>query len=151
MDSPDNQDAPRNNANAALVFEFCYKFINIAKSYFGKIDEESIKNNFVLIYELIDGKVLHPFFRASTQSPSTFQKSTTSGILKIAKSIPSKHTSRPRVLSLLLLLLYVRRCIPYMCTHLDHNRKNRRRLPLRQLAQRVGGAQMSNIRRMRLS
>jgi AP-2 complex subunit mu-1 len=45
----------RNNANAALVFEFCYRFINICKSYFGKIDEESIKNNFVLIYELIDG------------------------------------------------------------------------------------------------
>ncbi|RDB22239.1 AP-2 complex subunit mu [Hypsizygus marmoreus] len=42
------------NANAALVFEFCYRFINIAKSYFGKIDEESVKNNFVLIYELID-------------------------------------------------------------------------------------------------
>ncbi|KAK0482676.1 Mu homology domain-containing protein [Armillaria novae-zelandiae] len=44
----------KNNANAALVFEFCYRFINIAKSYFGKIDEEAIKNNFVLIYELID-------------------------------------------------------------------------------------------------
>lgn len=45
------------NANAALVFEFCYRFINIAKSYFGKVDEESVKNNFVLIYELIDGAV----------------------------------------------------------------------------------------------
>jgi len=44
----------RNNANAALVFEFCYRFISVAKSYFGKVDEESIKNNFVLIYELID-------------------------------------------------------------------------------------------------
>lgn len=42
------------NANAALVFEYCYRFINIARSYFGKIDEEAIKNNFVLIYELID-------------------------------------------------------------------------------------------------
>ena len=47
----------RNNANAALVFEFCYRFISIAKSYFGKVDEESIKSNFVLIYELIDGAV----------------------------------------------------------------------------------------------
>jgi AP-2 complex subunit mu-1 len=45
----------RTNANAALVFEFCYRFINIARSYFGKVDEESVKNNFVLIYELIDG------------------------------------------------------------------------------------------------
>jgi hypothetical protein len=45
----------RTNANAALVFEFCYRFINIGKSYFGKVDEESVKNNFVLIYELVDG------------------------------------------------------------------------------------------------
>ena len=46
---------PRTNANAALVFEFCYRFINICKSYFGKVDEEAVKNNFVVIYELIDG------------------------------------------------------------------------------------------------
>ncbi|KAF8197612.1 Mu homology domain-containing protein [Pholiota molesta] len=44
----------KTNANAALVFEFCYRFINICKSYFGKVDEESVKNNFVVIYELID-------------------------------------------------------------------------------------------------
>jgi AP-2 complex subunit mu-1 len=44
----------KTNANAALVFEFCYRFINICKAYFGKIDEESVKNNFVVIYELID-------------------------------------------------------------------------------------------------
>ncbi|KAF8634543.1 hypothetical protein AX15_000841 [Amanita polypyramis BW_CC] len=44
----------KTNANAALVFEYCYRFINITKSYFGKIDEEAVKNNFVLIYELID-------------------------------------------------------------------------------------------------
>ncbi|ETW86263.1 hypothetical protein HETIRDRAFT_167529 [Heterobasidion irregulare TC 32-1] len=44
----------KNNANAALVFEFCYRVISICKSYFGKVDEESVKNNFVLIYELID-------------------------------------------------------------------------------------------------
>ena len=51
----------RCNANAALVFEFCYRFISIAKSYFGKVDEEAVKNNFVLIYELIDGEpVFYP-------------------------------------------------------------------------------------------
>ncbi|KAE9397285.1 clathrin adaptor, mu subunit [Gymnopus androsaceus JB14] len=44
----------KTNANAALVFEFCYRFINICKSYFGKMDEEAIKNNFVLVYELVD-------------------------------------------------------------------------------------------------
>lgn len=43
------------NANAALIFEFCYRFINIGRSYFGKLDEEAVKANFVLIYELLDG------------------------------------------------------------------------------------------------
>ena len=43
------------NANAALVFEFLYRFIVLGKGYFGKFDEEAVKNNFVLIYELLDG------------------------------------------------------------------------------------------------
>ena len=55
----------RTNANAALVFEFCYRFINICKAYFGKIDEESVKNNFVVIYELIDGQLLVELFLSS--------------------------------------------------------------------------------------
>lgn len=46
------------NANAALIFEFCYRFINIGRSYFGKLDEEAVKANFVLIYELLDGTYL---------------------------------------------------------------------------------------------
>lgn len=45
----------RCNASAALVFEFLYRFISISRSYFAKLDEESVKNNFVLIYELLDG------------------------------------------------------------------------------------------------
>lgn len=44
------------NANASLIFEFCYRVVNIGRSYFGKFDEEAVKNNFVLIYELLDGK-----------------------------------------------------------------------------------------------
>ncbi|GHJ85483.1 hypothetical protein NliqN6_1885 [Naganishia liquefaciens] len=42
------------NANAALVFEFLYRFVSISRSYFGKLDEEAVKSNFVLIYELLD-------------------------------------------------------------------------------------------------
>jgi len=44
----------KTNASAALVFEFCYRVIAIGRSYFGKFDEDSVKNNFVLIYELLD-------------------------------------------------------------------------------------------------
>ena len=41
--------------NAALVFEFMYRIISLGRAYFGKLDEESVKDNFVLIYELLDG------------------------------------------------------------------------------------------------
>lgn len=42
----------------AMVFEFLNKMVVVMNSYFGKITEENIKNNFVLIYELLDGKLL---------------------------------------------------------------------------------------------
>lgn len=48
----------KQNVNAAMVFEFLLKIIDVMQSYFGKISEENIKNNFVLIYELLDGNDL---------------------------------------------------------------------------------------------
>uniref|UniRef100_A0A7S0N9W6 MHD domain-containing protein n=1 Tax=Pyramimonas obovata TaxID=1411642 RepID=A0A7S0N9W6_9CHLO len=42
------------NANAALAFKFMVQVTQLLKSYFNKFDEESIRNNFVLIYELLD-------------------------------------------------------------------------------------------------
>ncbi|EEC15336.1 clathrin-adaptor protein, putative, partial [Ixodes scapularis] len=44
----------RQNVNAAMVFEFLLKMCEVMQSYFGKISEENVKNNFVLIYELLD-------------------------------------------------------------------------------------------------
>ena len=38
-----------------MVFELLYRLVGICRSYFGKMDEEAVKNNFVLIYELLDG------------------------------------------------------------------------------------------------
>lgn len=46
----------KSNANAAIVFEFLYRFIGLGKGYFSKFDEDAVKNNFVLIYELLDGQ-----------------------------------------------------------------------------------------------
>lgn len=48
----------KQNVNAAMVFEFLLKIIDVMQSYFGKISEENIKNNFVLIYELLDGELM---------------------------------------------------------------------------------------------
>merc|ERR1712183_698405 len=44
----------KQNVNAVMVFEFLTKMCQVMTSYFGKINEENIKNNFVLIYELLD-------------------------------------------------------------------------------------------------
>jgi len=44
----------KQNINAAMCFEFLNKAVEVMQSYFGKVSEENIKNNFVLIYELLD-------------------------------------------------------------------------------------------------
>ncbi|XP_003748524.1 AP-2 complex subunit mu [Galendromus occidentalis] len=44
----------KQNVNAAMVFEFLLKMCEVMQSYFGKLSEENVKNNFVLIYELLD-------------------------------------------------------------------------------------------------
>jgi hypothetical protein len=48
----------KQNVNAAMVFEFLLKMCDVMAAYFGKISEENVKNNFVLIYELLDGKCM---------------------------------------------------------------------------------------------
>jgi len=44
----------KENSLANLVYEFLYRFVAIGKSYFGKFDEDIIKNNYILVYELLD-------------------------------------------------------------------------------------------------
>lgn len=53
----------KSNVNAALVFEFLYRFVGLGRGYFGKFDEEAVKNNFVLVYELLDGVYIALIFR----------------------------------------------------------------------------------------
>lgn len=42
------------NANAASTFKFLHDMIALFTSYFNRLDESSVRNNFVLIYELLD-------------------------------------------------------------------------------------------------
>lgn len=44
----------KKNANVALVFSFLHKIVNVMTEYFKELEEESIRDNFVLIYELLD-------------------------------------------------------------------------------------------------
>eukprot|EP01113_Clastostelium_recurvatum_P040917 TRINITY_DN642_c0_g1_i1.p1 TRINITY_DN642_c0_g1~~TRINITY_DN642_c0_g1_i1.p1 ORF type:complete len:430 (+),score=112.79 TRINITY_DN642_c0_g1_i1:59-1348(+) len=42
------------NANAATVVLFLYKMVEVLEEYFKELEEESIRDNFVIIYELMD-------------------------------------------------------------------------------------------------
>ncbi|XP_067992766.1 LOW QUALITY PROTEIN: AP-1 complex subunit mu-2-like [Melanerpes formicivorus] len=44
----------RKNGNAALVYSFLYKVVEVFSEYFKELEEESIRDNFVVIYELLD-------------------------------------------------------------------------------------------------
>ena len=44
----------KSNVNTAMMFNFLYSFIKICKNYFGEFSEAKIRENFVLIYELLD-------------------------------------------------------------------------------------------------
>uniref|UniRef100_A0A8C3Y3J4 Adaptor related protein complex 1 subunit mu 2 n=1 Tax=Catharus ustulatus TaxID=91951 RepID=A0A8C3Y3J4_CATUS len=42
------------DGNASLVFSFLYKVVEVFSEYFKELEEESIRDNFVVIYELLD-------------------------------------------------------------------------------------------------
>jgi AP-2 complex subunit mu-1 len=37
-----------------MTLQFLYQLVNICKAYFGELDENAIKKQFVLIYEILD-------------------------------------------------------------------------------------------------
>ncbi|RAK72190.1 AP-2 complex subunit mu [Aspergillus fijiensis CBS 313.89] len=69
----------KSNANAALVFEFLYRLVMLGRSYFGKFDEEAVKNNFVLIYELLD-EILDYGYPQNTETDTLKMYITTEGV-----------------------------------------------------------------------
>ena len=51
----------RRNPNVAMIFCFLHKLVNILIGYFGRLEDESIRDNFVLIYELLDEVLDHGY------------------------------------------------------------------------------------------
>lgn len=49
----------RRNSNATLLVTFLYKLAVVFSDYFGSLEEESIRDNFVIIYELLDETMDH--------------------------------------------------------------------------------------------
>ncbi|XP_054039306.1 AP-1 complex subunit mu-2 [Rissa tridactyla] len=44
----------KKNGNASLVYSFLYKVVEVFCEYFKELEEESIRDNFVIVYELLD-------------------------------------------------------------------------------------------------
>lgn len=44
----------KRNSNITLILVFLNKLVNVFKDYFGELEEESIRDNFVVVYELLD-------------------------------------------------------------------------------------------------
>jgi len=44
----------KRNSNITLILFFLNKLVNVFKDYFGELEEESIRDNFVVVYELLD-------------------------------------------------------------------------------------------------
>jgi AP-1 complex subunit mu len=45
---------PKLNSNVMMVTTFLHKLVRVFEDYFGSLEEESIRDNFVVIYELLD-------------------------------------------------------------------------------------------------
>lgn len=44
----------KQNGNALVVFQFLHTLIDVLIEYFKELEEESVRDNFVVIYELLD-------------------------------------------------------------------------------------------------
>lgn len=51
----------KRNSNIALMLMYLYRIVSVFKDYFGEIEEESIRDNFVIIYELLDETIDHGY------------------------------------------------------------------------------------------
>ncbi|VDP08727.1 unnamed protein product [Schistosoma mattheei] len=72
----------RRNVNAAMVFQLLHALLNLMKDYFGRVTEENIKNNFVLIYEILDGKLTFYLIFVTEVIDYGYGQNTDTGILK---------------------------------------------------------------------
>jgi len=121
----------KSNANAALVFEFLYRFVGLGKAYFGKFDEEAVKNNFVLVYELLD-EILDFGYPQNTETDTLKMYITTEGVKSERAMVGSELQSFLRDGQLL-----------------THRRRTRRRSQCRQRALCHGDEPTSNTGRTR--
>lgn len=83
----------KKNANAAMILSFLYKCVDVFTSYFKDLEEESVRDNFVVIYELLDEMMDFGF--PQTTEPKILQEYITqeTHILDIAPRPPMAVTN----------------------------------------------------------
>jgi AP-1 complex subunit mu len=75
------------NGNAAVTLLFLYKIVQVLVEYFKELEEESIKDNFVIIYELLDEMM--DFGYPQTTEPKVLQEYITQSSYKLDRGTPT--------------------------------------------------------------
>lgn len=88
----------RGNSNAAAGFKLITEVIALFKAYFNAFDEDSLRNNFVLIYELLDGASSCEFPLASGGGAARAAEQTTEQGCQRAEGSRNSRSSSPLIL-----------------------------------------------------
>ena len=51
----------KGNPNVGMIFAFMYKMKDVLQSYFKELEDESLRDNFVITYELLDEMMDHGY------------------------------------------------------------------------------------------
>ena len=70
----------RRNSNAAEILLFLHKLASVLEEYFKQLEEESIRDNFVILYELLDEMM--DFGYPQTTESKILQEYITQGALR---------------------------------------------------------------------
>ncbi|MBN3317070.1 AP1M1 protein, partial [Atractosteus spatula] len=99
----------KKNACVSLVFSFLYKIVQVFSEYFKELEEESIRDNFVIIYELMD-ELMDFGYPQTTDSKILQEALVIPGVLNLSSyhllfNIQRKGIDRNNNISLLCLIL----------------------------------------------
>ena len=83
----------KRNPNLAMIFSFLHKLKDILIDYFQELEEESIRDNFVLIYELLDEIMDHGY--PQTTDSKILKEVIKTPSHKISKIVNNQKTQKP--------------------------------------------------------
>ena len=86
----------KRNPNLTMIFCFLHKLVEILIGYFGRLEDESIRDNFVLIYELLDEIVDHGYPQTTdTKLLKEYIKTESNKLKNFDKKVQSEIINNP--------------------------------------------------------